>query len=109
MLRSFFSRPSSSSTSHHPLDLEEALEPPDLEDALGDEHADLDDTPPLDARVGALGRVAVHALAHDDVGLLVLDLGDDGAQGADWNGSSLVSCSDSDWRWEGEVVEGYRW
>lgn len=56
------------------LDLEEPLQPPYLEDALADEHAELEDTPPLDAGVGALGRVPVGALARDDVRLLVLDL-----------------------------------
>ena len=55
-------------------DLEEPLQPPYLEDALADEHAELEDAPPLDAGVGALGRVPVGALASDDVRLLVLDL-----------------------------------
>jgi hypothetical protein len=59
------------------LDLEEALEPPDLEDALADDDAHLEDAPPLDAGVGALGGVAVGALADDDVALLVLDLGEE--------------------------------
>ena len=56
------------------LDLEEALEPPDLEDALADHDAHLEDAPPLDAGVGALGGVAVSALADDDVALFILDL-----------------------------------
>jgi hypothetical protein len=59
------------------LDLEEALEPPDLKDALADDDAHLEDAPPLDAGVGALGGVAVGALADDDVALLVLDLGEE--------------------------------
>jgi hypothetical protein len=59
------------------LDLEEALEPPDLEDALADDDAHLEDAPPLDAGVGALGGVAVGALADDDVSLFVLDLGEE--------------------------------
>ena len=59
------------------LDLEEALEPPDLEDALADDDAHLEDAPPLDAGVGALGGVAVGAFADDDVALLVLDLGEE--------------------------------
>ena len=59
------------------LDLEEALEPPDLEDALADDDAHLEDAPPLDAGVGALGGVAVGALADDDVALLVFDLGEE--------------------------------
>jgi hypothetical protein len=59
------------------LDLEEALEPPNLEDALGDHDAHLEDAPPLDAGVGAFGGVAVGAFADDDVALLVLDLGEE--------------------------------
>jgi hypothetical protein len=59
------------------LDLEETLEPPNLEDALGDHNAHLEDAPPLDAGVGALGGVAVGAFADDDVALLVLDLGEE--------------------------------
>jgi hypothetical protein len=58
------------------LDLEEALEPPNLEDALGDHDAHLEDAPPLDAGVGALGGVAVGAFADDDIALFVLDLGE---------------------------------
>lgn len=59
------------------LDLEKALKPPDLEDALGNNDAHLEDAPPLDTSVGALGGVAVGALAHDDVALLVFDLGEE--------------------------------
>ena len=59
------------------LDLEEALEPPDLEDALADDDTHLEDAPPLDTGVGALGGVAVGAFADDDVALLVLDLGEE--------------------------------
>ena len=59
------------------LDLEETLEPPNLEDALGDHNAHLEDAPPLDAGVGALGGVAVGALADDNVALLVFDLGEE--------------------------------
>ena len=59
------------------LYLEEALEPPDLEDALADDDAHLEDAPPLDAGVGALGGVAVGALADDNVALLVFDLGEE--------------------------------
>lgn len=59
------------------LDLEEALEPPNLEDALANDDAHLEDAPPFDAGVGALGGVAVGALADDDVALLVLDLGEE--------------------------------
>lgn len=59
------------------LDLEEALEPPNLEDALANDDSHLEDAPPLDAGVGALGGIAVRALADDDVALLVLDLGEE--------------------------------
>lgn len=59
------------------LDLEEALKPPDLEDAFGNHDAHLENAPPLDTSVGALGGVAVGALTHDDVALLVLDLGEE--------------------------------
>jgi hypothetical protein len=48
-----------------------------VEDALADDDAHLEDAPPLDAGVGALGGVAVGALADDDVALFVLDLGEE--------------------------------
>lgn len=54
--------------------LEEAFEPPDLEDTLCDQDGELEDAPPFDAGIGTLGRVAVSTFAHDDVGLLVFDL-----------------------------------
>ena len=54
--------------------LKKPLQPPDLEDALADQHAQLEDGPPFDARVGGFGGVAVGALADDDVGLFVFDL-----------------------------------
>nr|POF01694.1 hypothetical protein CFP56_79501 [Quercus suber] len=56
------------------FDLEKALQPPHLEHALPDHHAQLEDAPPLHTPVGALGRVAVSALAHHNVGLFVFDL-----------------------------------
>jgi hypothetical protein len=55
--------------------LKEPLQPPDLEETLADEEYQLEDAPPLDARVGALGRIPVGSLADDNVALLVLDLG----------------------------------
>ena len=61
---------------HETLDLEEALDPPDLEDALADEQAQLEDAPPFYAGVCRFGSVAVGAFADDDVGLLVFYLGD---------------------------------
>ena len=72
----------------HPLDLEEAPQPPDLEDGLANDDANDKQVPPLDARVGALGRVAVCPLADDDVGLLVLDLGQELGEVADWRSMS---------------------
>lgn len=61
--------------SDHPLDLEEATQPPDLEEGFTNDDADDEEVPPLDSGVCALGGVAVGALADDDVLLLVLDLG----------------------------------
>ena len=55
------------------LHLEKALQPPHLEDALAEQHDEPENAPPLDSRVGALGCVAVRALADDDVGLFVAD------------------------------------
>lgn len=60
---------------YYPLHLEEPPQPPDLEDGLADDNAEDEDVPPLDTAVCALCSVAVGALADDDVGLLVLDLG----------------------------------
>ena len=75
------------------LDLEEALEPPDLEDALADDDAHLEDAPPLDAGVGALGGVAVGAFADDDVALFVLDLGEELGEELDyWERVMLAMC-----------------
>ena len=54
--------------------LEKPLQPPHLEDTIPGENQDLEDAPPLDTRVGALGRVPVGALANNNVALLVLDL-----------------------------------
>ena len=71
--------------------LKEPLEPPHLEHALADQHAELEDAPPLDARVGRLGGVAVRALAHHDVALLVFDLGEEFGHLADWRGWLWVS------------------
>lgn len=70
------------------LDLKEAAEPPDLEETLADDDADDEEIPPLDSGVGALGRIAVVALAENDVLLLVLDLGQELGEAADWKGGS---------------------
>jgi hypothetical protein len=81
------------------LDLEEALKPPNLEDALADDDAHLENAPPLDAGVGALGGVAVGAFADDNVALLVLDLGEEFGEELDCEGYK-VSCGSY------EVVHG---
>lgn len=59
------------------LDLKEALEPPNLEDALANDHAELENAPPLHPRVRGLSRVAMCSLADDDIALFVLDLGEE--------------------------------
>ena len=56
--------------------LEESPQPPNLEDGLANNDANNEQIPPLDASVGALRRIPVCPLADDDVGLLVLDLGE---------------------------------
>lgn len=68
---------------HEALDFEEALNPPDLEDTLADEETQLENAPPLYARVCGFCRVAVGALADNDIGLLVFYLGDELGKGAD--------------------------
>jgi hypothetical protein len=73
------------------LDLEEALEPPNLEDAFANDDAHLENAPPLDAGVGALGGVAVGAFADDNVALLVLNLGEEFGEELDCEGNG-VSC-----------------
>jgi hypothetical protein len=65
--------------------LKESLQPPHLEEALPREHQELEDAPPLDARVCALCRVPVGPLADDDVALLVLDLRDELRHLADYH------------------------
>jgi hypothetical protein len=70
---------------YDPLDLEEATQPPDLEECLANNHSDDEHVPPLDTGVGALGGVAVGALADDNVGLLVLDLGEELGETTDYD------------------------
>lgn len=55
--------------------LKESLQPPDLENAFSNKHSKLKDAPPFDASVGALGCISMRSLAHDDIGLLILNLG----------------------------------
>ena len=55
--------------------LEESLQPPNLEHTLSDKHGKLEDAPPLHPRVGALRRVPVYPLSHHNVRLLILNLG----------------------------------
>jgi hypothetical protein len=69
--------------------LEEALEPPDLEEALANQYHELEDAPPLDARVGAFGSIPVYSFADNDVALLVLDLCDEFRHLADCNVISI--------------------
>jgi hypothetical protein len=54
--------------------LEEPLQPPHLESAVCAEDENLEDAPPLDAGIGALGGVPVCPLTDNNVALLVLDL-----------------------------------
>lgn len=80
------------------LDLEEAFEPPDLEDAFADQHAHLEDAPPFDPGVGRFGRVAVGALAHHDVALFVFYLGQEFGELFYWEGREALGV--------GAVLEG---
>jgi hypothetical protein len=54
--------------------LEKALQPPHLEDTLSNDNKQLEQTPPLNTAIGALGRIPVHALANNNVPLLIADL-----------------------------------
>ena len=56
--------------------LEEPLQPPHLERALREQHAELEHAPPLDPTVCAFGGVSVDAFTDHDVGLLVFHLGE---------------------------------
>lgn len=47
--------------------LEEALQPPDLEDTVRNQDTHLERAPPLDTAVGALSGVTVDALTQDNV------------------------------------------
>ena len=58
-----------------PTYLEEPLQPPHLEEAHASQDNQLEDAPPLHTRICALRCVSVGPFAHDDVALLVLDLG----------------------------------
>lgn len=70
--------------SYHALDLEEATQPPHLEQRLANHEPNDEEVPPLDTGVGALGGVAMGAFADNDVLLLVLDLGQEIGKLADW-------------------------
>lgn len=52
---------------YYSLHLEEAPQPPDLEDRLANDDTNDKDVPPLDTAVCALGSVAMGALADDNV------------------------------------------
>lgn len=73
--------------------LEESLEPPHLENTLSDQHSQLEDTPPLHTGVGALGRVPVNPLSHDNVRLLILNLCQGLGQLADCDEESIAVSS----------------
>jgi hypothetical protein len=72
-----------SSSLDHALDLEEASQPPDLEERLANNDTNNEHVPPLDSAVCALGGVSVGALTDNDILLLVLDLGKEIGQFAD--------------------------
>ena len=97
--------PSVPVVSYNALDLEEATQPPDLEEGLADDDANDEEVPPLDAGVGALGRVAVRALTDDNVLLLVLDLGEEIGEGADCFVGRIGSatCGGSSWKEPGTL------
>lgn len=65
-----------------PTYLEEALQPPHLEEALSNEYQKLKYAPPLDAGVCAFGSIPVYSFADDDVALFILDLGNEFCHGA---------------------------
>lgn len=65
-----------------------------MEETLANQYHELEDAPPLDARIGALGSVPVYALAHDDVALLVLDLRDEFRHGSHYVLSAWSSQAD---------------
>ena len=64
--------------------LEKALQPPNLEDTLSNDHSQLEDTPPLHPTVRALCGVPVHPLTDHDVRLLIPDLREGIGQLADY-------------------------
>lgn len=59
---------------HHPLNLKEPLQPPNLKHSLRDQDPQLEDTPPLDPRIRTLRRIPMHALPHHNVTLLIFHL-----------------------------------
>ena len=66
--------PSSPVILYNPLDFEEPLQPPDLEDAFADEHPHLSNTPPLYPRICALRCIPVCSFPDDDILLFVSNL-----------------------------------
>ena len=64
--------------------LKESLQPPNLENTLANKHRKLEDTPPLNTSIRALGCVSVYPLANDNVRLLILDLGESVEKSADY-------------------------
>lgn len=54
--------------------LKKPLQPPDLENTLPNQHAQLEDTPPLDSPIRTLRRIPMRPLPNHDVRLLIFDL-----------------------------------
>lgn len=77
------------------LDLEEPLQPPNLEAAVGYQYKKLEDAPPFDSAICALGRVSMRPFSHYDVPLFVLDLIDQFSHGTYWksvsDGSAIMT------------------
>lgn len=69
------SPPLYSCLSYNSFDLEESLQPPNLEYCLSNQNTQLEHRPPLDSIVGALGCISMCPFSYHDVCLLVLDLG----------------------------------
>lgn len=59
---------------NHPLDLEESLDPPNLEGSDTNDDSQLESAPPFDSAIGALCGVSVYSFSQNDVFLLILDL-----------------------------------
>lgn len=78
------------------FDLEEPLQPPNLETTIGHKDKKLEDAPPLDSAVGALSGVPVRPLSHKNVALLILDLIDQFSHGTYWKASAIGSAHEAE-------------